>query len=161
MSRVLRFKQAPSWLIGDEDGPMPFVDPTGPSARRMVQIAGAPDAPRARGWRKPPIEWSKILLEQLQRAGHHGWQREFRFHPTRQWRFDCAHTALMLAIEVEGLKGTGKNKLGGHRGIKGFKDDIEKYGEAFALGWTLLRATTEDVRKGRVLRRLEARLSRA
>lgn len=163
---TLRFKTPPAFLQGlltDEDiSRRPELRARGyrPGDRELIDGApwgGAPPPPKR--VRKPPIEWSKILLAQLQSAGHVGWRREFRFHGTRQWRFDCAHTALMLAIEVEGMKVAGSEHGGGHRSVKGFREDIEKYGEAFALGWTVLRATTEDVRKGRALRRLEERLA--
>lgn len=145
---ALRFKSTPEFLRG-------LVDPLPGALEPLLELAAS-----KRSHRLPRVEWSKVLLAELERAGHVGWKREHRFHPTRQWRFDCAHTALMLAIEVEGMKGSGKNPAGGHRGIKGFREDIEKYGEAFALGWAVLRVSTEDVRKGRALRRLEQRLAR-
>ncbi len=31
------------------------------------------------------------------------WQREFRFHETRRWRFDFAREDIKLAVEFDGL----------------------------------------------------------
>lgn len=76
---------------------------------------------------------------------------EFVFHETRKWRFDAAWPALKLAVEIEGIvypkKGAGGFATGRHASVTGFKGDIEKYGEAFALGWTVLRVLPEDAGK--------------
>lgn len=70
--------------------------------------------------------------------------REFIFHPTRKWRFDFAYLPRKLAIEVEG----GIYSKGRHTRPKGYQNDMEKYNAASALGWTLLRFTPEQVKKG-------------
>lgn len=62
---------------------------------------------------------------------------EFRFHPTRKWRFDYAWPAHRLALEVEG----GSWSAGRHTRGAGFALDLEKYNTATALGWRLLRVT--------------------
>lgn len=56
--------------------------------------------------------------------------REYRFHPTRRWRFDYAIPAHHIAIEVEGGVWTG----GRHTSPKGFLGDIEKYNTATHMG---------------------------
>lgn len=67
--------------------------------------------------------------------------REYRFHPTRRWRFDYAFPANMLAIEIEGGSWTG----GRHTRGLGFQKDLEKYNEAAIMGWRILRFTPQDV----------------
>jgi very-short-patch-repair endonuclease len=69
--------------------------------------------------------------------------REFKFCPTRNWRFDFCDPENMIAVEIEG----GAFVYGGHNRGKGFVDDCEKYTAAAALGWSVLRyATTEQMR---------------
>ena len=80
-------------------------------------------------------------------------EREYRFHPVRRWRFDFAIPDLMLAIEVEGVTSYGKNKngsmkLGRHQTEKGYTQDCIKYGEAMKLGWTVYRCTQSLVNDG-------------
>ncbi|RME56847.1 hypothetical protein D6779_09890 [Candidatus Parcubacteria bacterium] len=70
--------------------------------------------------------------------------REYRFHPERRWRFDFAWPTKKVAIEVEG--GTWTN--GRHSRGNGFENDCEKYNEAAILGWTVLRFTTRQVKRG-------------
>jgi very-short-patch-repair endonuclease len=67
--------------------------------------------------------------------------REHRFARPRQWRFDFAWTDEMLAVEIEG--GTwvrGAHSRGAH-----FESDATKYNTAAALGWRVLRFTTDMV----------------
>ena len=54
---------------------------------------------------------------------------EHRFHPFREWRFDYAIPELKIALEVEG----------------GFRRDMEKYNEAAALGWLLIRVIPNEL----------------
>lgn len=80
-------------------------------------------------------------------------EREYRFHPTRRWRFDFAWPELKLAVEIEGITFYGKNKngsmkLGRHQTAKGLTNDCEKYGEAMLLKWDVYRCTQEFVKKG-------------
>ena len=89
-------------------------------------------------------EAEDLLAAQLWAAGYHDVQREYRFHPTRRWRFDFAFPDLMLAIEVEG--GTWVN--GRHtRGI-GFRKDAEKYNRAALMGWCVLRFPADQIKSG-------------
>lgn len=77
---------------------------------------------------------------------------EFRFHPSRRWRFDFASPSLKLALEYQGHSTTGKKKkAGGHETIGGMTRDCEKSNTAQAMGWTVLKFTalhfSEDSRK--------------
>lgn len=76
---------------------------------------------------------------------------EFRFHPTRKWRFDFAWPERKIALEIEG----GTWVAGRHTRGKGYESDCQKYNEAAILGWLVIRATTNIVRKGEVIGTLQ------
>src|SRR5678815_1231604 len=63
-------------------------------------------------------------------------QREYRFHDARKWRFDFAWPEIKLAVEIEGQ--------GRHQTFIGFRRDCDKYNEALALGWRVLRFPAAD-----------------
>jgi len=69
---------------------------------------------------------------------------EYRFHPTRRWRFDFFFPEAKLALEIEG--GIWVN--GRHNRASGFLKDAEKYNEAAIMGYSLLRVTWEQVASG-------------
>ncbi len=71
-------------------------------------------------------------------------EREYRFHPTRKWRFDAAIPALKIAIEIEG--GVWTN--GRHTRGSGAIADMEKYNEAAKLGWFVYRFHSNAVKNG-------------
>ena len=66
-------------------------------------------------------------------------QPEYRFHPTRKWRFDFAHVETMICIELEGGVWSGGRHVRG----QGFISDCEKYNAAQLLGWRVFRFTTD------------------
>lgn len=68
--------------------------------------------------------------------------REYRFHPTRKWRFDFSHLESKIAIEIEG----GTWVFGRHNTGAGFQRDSEKYNEAIFLGWKVFRLTEGMIR---------------
>jgi len=73
----------------------------------------------------------------------------------RRWKFDLVmptcitdrgyvdNTPENIAIEIEGF--------GRHQSMKGFTADLDKYGEAFAQGWTLLRVSRKMIADGTAL----------
>lgn len=67
--------------------------------------------------------------------------KEFKFHPTRRWRFDYALPAHKIALEVEGGVWTG----GRHTRPQGFLGDIEKYNTATLMGWRVFRTTPDEL----------------
>ena len=75
-----------------------------------------------------------------------GMTREHRFHPTRKWRFDFAWVDQMVAVEIEGVQANGKAR---HQMIGGFLADCEKYEEALALGWKVMRVPAPWIFKGK------------
>jgi len=68
---------------------------------------------------------------------------EYKFHPTRRWRFDYAIPDIRLAVEYDGHGGF--VKAGGvsrHGSITGMTQDAEKYNAALGCGWRVLRFTS-------------------
>lgn len=78
------------------------------------------------------------LVAALEADPLEGWDltREYRFHPTRRWRFDLAFPSQKLAIEVDGR--------GAHQTVVGVRRDCEKGNEAVRRGWRLLRFPATD-----------------
>lgn len=82
----------------------------------------------------------------------------------RNWKFDYAVVAKMIAIEIEGgahkVKNeiTGQEVIGHHHHQEGFQSDLDKYNVARSFGWTLYRFSTRDVLTGRAKCFLEGRL---
>lgn len=87
------------------------------------------------------------LDRQCKLAGLPAPETEFRFHPTRRWRFDYCWPPKSLALEVEGGIWTG----GRHTRGAGYAKDLEKYNEAAMRGWRVLRVTPTQVQNGEAL----------
>jgi len=68
-------------------------------------------------------------------------ESEYKFHPTRKWRFDFAWPTLKIAVELEGAVWI----QGRHTRGSGFIKDMEKYNAAVILGWKVLRYTTSTI----------------
>ena len=66
---------------------------------------------------------------------------EFKFHPTRKWRFDFAFPEARVAVECEG----GVWVQGRHTRGKGYLNDLEKYNTATSMGWRMLRVTPDQL----------------
>ena len=64
---------------------------------------------------------------------------EYRFHPTRKWRFDFAWPDQMVAVEIEG----GVYSHGRHTRPAGFMGDCEKYEAALLRQWVVFRVPGE------------------
>jgi len=75
------------------------------------------------------------ILLRIRAAGLPAPAQEYRFHPTRKWRFDMAYPDKKIAIEAEGGVWTG----GRHTRGGGYTKDAEKYNAAVVLGWRVLR----------------------
>lgn len=74
-------------------------------------------------------------------------QREYRFHPKRQWRFDFAWPQAMVAVEIDG----GTNLGGRHIRPEGFRKDCIKLNSAVLMGWRVLRGDSMMVKDGTLL----------
>ena len=104
---------------------------------------------------------SKLEIEfeqQLHLAGAPPWKREYRFCPSRQWRFDFAWPGELVAVEIEGIV-WGKSK-GRHQTGVGFSEDAVKYNVATLAGWMLVRITGHHIMSGLGLSWLEFALAR-
>lgn len=66
--------------------------------------------------------------------------------PPRRWLFDLAFPEYKVAVEVEGGAFMRDGKGGRHNSGVGFLDDMEKYNEATAQGWRVLRCTPSLIR---------------
>jgi len=71
-------------------------------------------------------------------------EKEYRFHPTRQWRFDYCWPKRRVAVEIEG----GLWNAGRHTRAGGFLADMEKYNAAGLLGWRLFRFSPAQLKNG-------------
>lgn len=73
------------------------------------------------------------------------WVQEYKFHPTRRWRFDFAWPKYKIAVELQG--GVYLRRRSGHSSRSGIQADIDKGNAATVLGWSVLQFTTVDLRK--------------
>ena len=109
-----------------------------PGAKKIA--SGAKKLPKSdnRSKAKDWIEWNLMFW-----ANEYAIQviPEHRFHPHRQWRFDWAIPALMVAVEFEGGIYQAKS---GHNTAKHYTKDTQKYNAAQAAGWTVLRYTAKN-----------------
>ena len=67
---------------------------------------------------------------------------EYRFCPSRKWRFDWCLPDIRVAIEYEGIVSS-KSR---HTTLKGYTGDANKYNEAALLGWKVIRLTALNYR---------------
>jgi len=81
-------------------------------------------------------------------------EREYRFHPPRQWRFDFAWTSYNLAVECDG----GTWTKGRHTRGAGFEQDCIKLNMAVLDGWRVLRFTRGMIDSGNALNMIESAL---
>lgn len=105
------------------------------------------------------IRWgssvSVELLETHLRAVGIAFEREFRFHPVRKWRFDFAFPAQKVAVEVQGGVFVG----GRHARGTGITSDCEKFSVAAGMGWRVLPVTPAQVKSGDALEWIERALA--
>jgi len=99
---------------------------------------------------KPKAELELIFLSLATPRRNGGlpitFEREYKFHDARKWRFDYALPAIKVAVEHEGLPlQTDKSR---HTTIKGFAGDCEKYSEAAILGWCVIRVNALSLKSG-------------
>lgn len=75
--------------------------------------------------------------------------QEFRFNLERKWRADFHLVGTKVLIEVEG--GVWLGGKGRHTSGKGYLGDMEKYNSATALGYSVYRYSTEQVKSGKAI----------
>ena len=89
-------------------------------------------------------------------------EREYEFCKDRKWRADfglrvydldtyefppLAHRSCDVSILID-IEGTSRYKFGRHERIEGYTQDVIKYSAASALGYTVLRGTSQMVHDG-------------
>lgn len=94
--------------------------------------------------RRVVSQLEETLALQIRAYGLPTPEREYKFHPTRRWRFDFAWPAKMLAVEVDG----GAWIRGRHSRPEGQMADREKGNAALSEGWRVLRFGAEEVHTG-------------
>jgi len=97
--------------------------------------------------RRPPTDWPGALAKHCAFARLPNPVREFRFHHTRQWRFDLAWVEHRFAVEVDG----GLHVHGGHNRGAYIEETMVKYAEAILAGWRVLRVSPKHVESGQAL----------
>jgi hypothetical protein len=124
------------------------------------RMAGLPDLARAQRAKRGTGRYAQAkhrALEGMRRtrlhfAFAHAWSmlypdlpfvEEYRFHPTRRWRFDLAWPAVKVAVEMQGAVWT----AGGHTRGVGYHNDRDKREAAEALGWRVFYRTATDMRQ--------------
>lgn len=88
--------------------------------------------------RETPI--GVIAIENILKAANIPYEKEFRFHSERRFRFDFAIPHLKVGIEYEGIFG-GKSR---HTSVVGYNEDTVKYNLAASNGWSVLRYTAKN-----------------
>lgn len=88
--------------------------------------------------------WASLLMTEIKKEKMPAPTPEYRFHPTRKWRFDLAYPEKKIAVEIHG----GVYTHGHHVRGRGFEDDREKMNEAQLLGWKVLEYSTGQVEDG-------------
>jgi len=92
----------------------------------------------------------ELILESHLKSYKIPFEAEYRFCE-RRWRFDFAFPAKRVAVEVEGGVWMQKSR---HTSPKGYINDMEKYTEAACQGWTVLRFTPQQVKKGEAINKI-------
>jgi len=83
-------------------------------------------------------------------------ERELMLVPGRRFRFDFCFRSAGLVAEIEGGTWSG----GRHTTGAGFRKDCEKYNLASLEGWTVMRFTSDMVKKGLALQQIVAFLDK-
>jgi very-short-patch-repair endonuclease len=104
-------------------------------ARKPKQVAPA-KAPQSK------LEADFAAIYALYGADLPALKTEYRFHPVRMWRFDfCMPSPYLIAIEIDGGVWGGRHTRG-----KGFIEDCYKLNAAAAMGYRVLRYTSEHLK---------------
>lgn len=100
---------------------------------------------------KEPSALEAQLIAQMTAYQFPKWEREFQFCDGRKWAADFAWPELGLLVEVDG----GAWNQGRHSRAAGRASDCVRDAEAFLLGYTTIRLTTQMVTSGKGVRLVE------
>lgn len=81
------------------------------------------------------------FLQMLKDAGLPEPEMEFKFAPSRRFRFDFAFPQFRLAVEKEG----GVYTRQAHGSVSGVLRDLEKYSLAAVMGWRVIRRVPKEL----------------
>ena len=95
----------------------------------------------------------EAMEKQLKAVGVE-FERELMLVPNRRFRFDFTFRSAGLVAEIEGGTWSG----GRHTTGAGFRQDCVKYNLASLEGWTVMRFTSDMVKKGLALEQIVAYL---
>lgn len=115
-------------------------------AAQNPAVVGRAKPPKVRGVsdsKKRDLEGEFALMLRAHEIG--GASPQYRFHPTRLWRFDFAWPRAKFAVEIHGQLFNGKK--GGHSTPSGIRADFEKDTAALLLGWRVFRIHSDMVLK--------------
>lgn len=91
--------------------------------------------------------WETYLENQIIDAGLPKPVREYKFHPTRRFRFDFCWPIIKFACEVDG----NVYHRSRHTSGAGYSKDCEKFAFATIEGYRIIRVTTGQVNKGEAI----------
>lgn len=114
-----------------------------PAQLRVHLDKNKPGTVKSPGNIKRPSEDNIAKMKLILKERGYRFEQEFRFHPTRKWRFDIAFPGQKIAIEYEGIK-VAKDGKSRHTTLCGYTADAEKYNAAQSLGWKVLRYTAKN-----------------
>lgn len=91
--------------------------------------------------------WEDYLENQIQQSSIEQPVREYRFYPSRRFRFDFCWPILQFAVEVDGnIFARGRHTSGA-----GYTKDCEKFALATIEGYRVMRVTTGQVGNGQAI----------
>lgn len=121
-------------------------------ARRATRLLKAPEVQLGEQMARTRPKDSKLEAEF---AGHLNvmgmeYEREYRFHGERRWRFDFAFPAIKVAVELNGgiFLGQQGKEAGRHSRGAGLLKEYEKLNAAVELGWRVLVYGAPQVSNG-------------
>lgn len=124
----------------DNPSPVPVTKPT--LARNLdnspAEATTTAEVRHKSSPRKKCSELERKFSVLWDRIGGPALYQEYRFHPSRKWRFDFTHFPSKVAVEIEGGIWSGGRHTRGY----GFENDAEKYLSATLLGWVVFRLTS-------------------
>lgn len=100
---------------------------------------------------KGPSEHEAYFRLQLRAHKIDGFEEQYRFLPTRLWKFDFAQPDNKIAVELDG--GIWGKKSGHNSGI-GILQKMEKMNEAQRLGWRVFSFSGDQVKNGEAIQYL-------
>ena len=97
-------------------------------------------------------KWVDTLMFQIKVIGLPTPEREYKFHPHRDFKADICWPGIKFIVEVDGGQWLEK---GGHTTGTGFERDRRRDCEAFVLGFKVVRVTPDMIEEGYAIKVIE------